>query len=337
MKRRDWILASASSAGAVSLMLLAVRIGKLQPALMASQIRNAASASLAALVVLTAVHIFLSNEKWRMVDAVLRIPGDAVPSRGTSFGITAVGVALGQILPIQVGVIAGRTIGTRFFGRAFSRGTLGSMFEQGFDVLVMTLLAVGSCVTLVFHGGRATWLLASGVILAMALLATGPVFAFARRVGTSASTARLLGRTLSESMKKLCQAGLLDPGLARKLTALSIARFIIQTLMAADVCAAVDIHIPIWHLAASIPLVILACVVVLTPGGIGVGELSYAGVLHLFGTPINVAIQWAVTARILISASCFTTAAVVGCAAVAELRWKRKRSSLKTADLACSQ
>ena len=57
------------------------------------------------------------------------------------------------------------------------------------------------------------------------------------------------------------------------------------------------------------PFVIIACVIVVTPGGLGVNELSYATTLHLFGTPLNAGAQWALANRVLVASSCFVVAA----------------------------
>jgi len=112
-----------------------------------------------------------------------------------------------------------------------------------------------------------------------------------------------------KSIAGLQQSGLLNPSLARQLMSLSAARFAIQVLMAGETAQAIGVHIPLWHLAAAMPFVIIACVIVVTPGGLGVNELSYATTLHLFGTPLNVGAQWALANRVLVASSCFVVAA----------------------------
>ena len=80
--------------------------------------------------------------------------------------------------------------------------------------------------------------------------------------------------------------------------------------MAGQTAVAIGVHIPLWHLAAAMPFVIIACVIVVTPGGLGVNELSYATTLHLFGTPLNVGAQWALANRVLVaSLACLVVAA----------------------------
>ena len=90
------------------------------------------------------------------------------------------------------------------------------------------------------------------------------------------------------SLAGLQQSGVLNASLARQLMLLSAGRFTIQVLMAGQAAEAIGVNIPLWHLAAAMPFVIIACVIVVTPGGLGVNELSYATTLHMFGTPLNV-------------------------------------------------
>jgi uncharacterized membrane protein YbhN (UPF0104 family) len=77
------------------------------------------------------------------------------------------------------------------------------------------------------------------------------------------------------------------------------------------------------------PFVIIACVIVVTPAGLGVNELSYATTLHLFGTPLQVGAQWALANRFLVASSCFVVAA---CAA-AGLGLAKMMTTARRADL----
>ena len=58
----------------------------------------------------------------------------------------------------------------------------------------------------------------------------------------------------------------LTQGLSRRLMGLSLARYVIQVLMAGQTAEAIGVHIPLWHLAAAMPFVVIACVIVVTPG-----------------------------------------------------------------------
>ncbi|HET7101285.1 MAG TPA: lysylphosphatidylglycerol synthase domain-containing protein, partial [Terriglobia bacterium] len=76
-----------------------------------------------------------------------------------------------------------------------------------------------------------------------------------------------------------------------------------------ETAAAVGAAIPLWHLAAATPFVYLATVIAATPGGIGVNEMTYAGILKMFGTPFSIAAPWTLANRVLCVASCFLVAA----------------------------
>jgi uncharacterized membrane protein YbhN (UPF0104 family) len=147
-------------------------------------------------------------------------------------------------------------------------------------------------------------------MIVLAMIALGPAVGLIHRraISLNARTIAPKNRVL-RAFGSLEHSGLLDPGLARRLMALSIARFAVQVLMAAVTAEAIGVRIPLWHLAAAMPFVIIACVIVVTPGGLGVNELSYATTLRMFGTPLNVGAQWALSNRVLVASSCFVVAA----------------------------
>jgi len=98
-----------------------------------------------------------------------------------SFALTSTGVALGQILPVQVSMSAARTLGTYFHGRAFKRGTGGTLFEQAFDVLIVGFLVIASGITRFYRGGGMMWMVCALAMTGIALLALGPAVELIRR------------------------------------------------------------------------------------------------------------------------------------------------------------
>jgi uncharacterized membrane protein YbhN (UPF0104 family) len=157
MTLRRWLLWGGSTLLTVLLIALLVKISKLDLRTTLQQLRNVSWISFTGLVLLTTLHVYLSSQKWRCVDASLRHPSDSAPSRTMSFALTSTGVALGQILPVQVSMSIARTVGTYFHGRAFKRGTGGTLFEQSFDFLIVCLLAIASGVTRLYRGGAVMW------------------------------------------------------------------------------------------------------------------------------------------------------------------------------------
>jgi uncharacterized membrane protein YbhN (UPF0104 family) len=305
MNSRRWFWWTLSGVLTVCFIVLLVKVSKLDLRVTVQQLKSVSWVSFSELVLLTGVHVYLSNLKWRLVDGNLRGATDSRPSRVTSFALTSAGVVLGQVLPIQVSMSVARTLGTYFYGRALRRGTGGTLFEQAFDVLVVGLLAIATGVTVFFRGGGRMWGVCSLAIMAVAILAVGPAVKLIRLHRFTSSN------RIVRSISRLQQSVLMEPALARQLMGLSAARFVIQVLMAGQAAVAIGVNIPLWHFAAALPFVIIACVIVVTPGGLGVNELSYSTTLHLFGTPLNVGAQWALANRVLVASSCLVVAACV--------------------------
>ncbi len=291
---------------------------------MLAQLRDVSATVFAVLVALTALHIYLSSVKWRKIDSFLRSGSDSAPSAFASFAFTSVGVVCGQILPVQISMSAARTLGTYFYGSALKRGTAGSLFEQSFDVWIMGFLAVASGITWLAGGGAVVYLISATVMTAVAIFGVGPMIQAAHWVVRSTARSRWAHTRIVRWVGELEKSGFLHAGLGRQLTLLSAMRFAVQIWMLREVATAVGAHIPAWELAAATPLVTLAYALAITPGGIGVTELGYTFALHLFGTPLQIAAQWALESRILVFVSCLLTASIGVILAVVQQGMRQK-------------
>ena len=312
MKLRRILLAMASVAATV-LIYLVIRIGNIDLHATWHEIAGARPSALAGLVLLNVLLVYLSTEKWRSVDAALRHASDPVPSRIAAFGFTSIGMAWGQVLPVQLGMTAARTVGTRFYGSALKRGTAGTLLEQSFDVLNVLLLAIASAATWFLGGGGLMWLLSAAGIVALALLAVAPLIRLARWLAYQLAKVLRRWYRFSSHLQDffdLLQSGVLSETLTRRLVLLSATRFVVVVLMAGETAAAIGANIPLWEIAAAVPFVYLVTVFAATPGGIGVNELTLAGVLKMFGTPFSIAAPWTLANRVLGVASCFLVAVV---------------------------
>ncbi|TAM82087.1 MAG: flippase-like domain-containing protein [Acidobacteria bacterium] len=307
-RRRSFLLVLSFPLSALLIAIL-IKVGKIDLHGTLQQLHAVRGPAFATLVILTGVHVYLSNLKWRKIDAALRRSSDSALSGAASFAFTSAGVALGQVLPVQVSMSAARTFGTYFYGSPLKRGTAGTLFEQSFDVLIVAFLAVASAVTWLFGCGGMIWTASAIVMGIFALLAVGPSIRTIRRLTSYTSTRKAPQNRILKRLSDLEQSGFLDVGLARQLMLLSAARYVIQVIMAGQVAKAVGAHIPLWHLAATIPFVTMAYALSITPGGIGVNEIGYAVVLHLFGTPVAIGAPWALENRVLVATSCFVVAA----------------------------
>ena len=267
------------------------------------------------IVLLMGFNSFLAGEKWRLV--VLHVDHDAgrtIP-RPLYFALSAIGVALGQVLPVQVSTALSRWLWSRAYGGfAVARGVGATVFEQLFDLLVVGFLALASVAVIATGSGAFAWF--TGAILA--ILAGFALCGSAAAL--AAGLSRLAGpkwRTRGRAGQFLASAGtsqLLNPGVTRWLFILSVLRFAVLVLVAAVSADAVALEIPLWHLAAAYPFGIFATALALTPGGIGIGEWSLVSALVAVGTPLQIGAQWAIACRILVilgSCVCATVALVV--------------------------
>ncbi len=310
MTLRRVLLLLASVALGIVLVALLIRVGKIDLRLTLQQLESVSPIAFLKLVLLNSLLVYLSTAKWRSIDAVLRRSSDSVPSRITSFAVTSAGMALGLVLPVQVGMTAARTLGTYFYGRPLKRGTVGTLFEQSFDLLIVVFLAVASGATWSYRGGALMWMASAAVMTALALLAAGPAIALIRWLAASYNSRIAAPRNrILRTLWELQHSSLLNAALARRLVVLSVVRFGVVVLMAGQTAEAIHAHIPLWHIAAAVPFVVIANAIAVTPGGLGLNELTYATALKLFGTPLAVAAQWGLANRVLITASCFTVAA----------------------------
>ncbi len=316
MTLRRVLLALGSIMLGVLLIVLLIRIGKIDLRLTLFQLEHARRSALAKLVFLNGILVYLSSEKWRSVDATLRHPPDSAPSRIAAFAVTSAGMTLGLVIPVQFGMTAARTLGTHVYGRALKRGTAGTLFEQSFDLLVVAFLAVASGLTCFFKGSELMWTIFAVAMTMLALLAVGPAIKVARRPASYVANAPKrhdrIGR-IQQGISNLRHSGVLNAQLARRLLVLSVARFAVIVLMAVEVAEAIGAPIPLWRIAAAIPFVVIACVIAITPGGLGVNELTYAAALSMFGTPFSVGAQWALANRVLGVASCILIATIAAC------------------------
>jgi hypothetical protein len=304
-----------SVALAVALIVLLVKAGKVDLRVTLQQLESVRLLSFAKIALLNALMIYVSTEKWRIIDAAWRSSSDSLPSRTTSYALTSAGLAMGIFLPLQLAMAAARTLGTYVHGAALKRGAAGTLLEQGFDVYMVVFLAVASGITWFYHGGAKTWALCAAAAVALALLAVGPTVWIIRRLAAAcnASTVEPHNR-IQRSAWALQHSGILNAALKRRLVLLSALRTATVVLMSIQTAGAAGLVMPAWQMAAATPLVSVANIVSITPGGIGINDLAGAGALQIFGVPFAIGAQWVLVNRVLVSGSYLLFAV---CAAIA--------------------
>ena len=314
MTLRRTFLLTCSIVLAVLLLVLLVKVSKIDIRATVHQLEGVRLLSVLKLLFLNVLLVYFSSEKWRSIDFVWRQTSELIPSRTTSFALTSAGLALGMLLPVQLAMSTARTLGTFYYGRALKRGTAGTLFEQSFDLLVVTFLGIASGTTYLFKGGAIMWTTIATIMIAVALLAAGLVVRVFRWIlDYCANRFASVQNRLLKSLTNLQHSGILNAKLARRLVNLSTARFCIVVLMSIQTAAAMGLHISHWQMAAAIPFVGITSIIAVTPGGVGVNEIAGVTSLRAFGAPLAVAAQWALGNRVLIAFSYFILAA---CAAI---------------------
>jgi hypothetical protein len=311
MSLRSGALATVSLAIGAALLALLVKVSGLHLQEMLSRFSAMDRLAFIRLTCLMAVNALLSSLKWRITDRAMRRTSDGSPSQFDSFVLSAMGSALAQVLPAQISMSVVRTLGTRIHGRAFQRGTLGTLFEQSFDVWFGCSLMFASVATYLWHGGLAIWLALSVIVAVVAIAAAGTILGFLRRLASKALNDGANAVGWRRFAIKLSNSALLEPALGRKLMFLSALRFTTFVLMAGETSAAIHAGVPLWHLGVAMPFAVFSAAAGITPGGLGISEFTYAGVLRALGTPLAVSTQWALANRLLISAGYLILAAVL--------------------------
>lgn len=224
-------------------------------------------------------------------------------SRQTAYAATALGVGLALFMPLQIASSLTRAVGARLSGDAtMLRGGAASLFEQAFDVAVYACLMIAALATVQIGGGGGAWAAFALSFLLMAWAGAGRGLVFLRQ-SLNWTAARLDKMTwLRRVSESISESGFLGPALARRLLLLSVFRYLLLGMMSAAVAPAVGLDIPAWKVMAALPFAALAAAVSPTPSGLGLLDWAFASGLMMFGTPVDIAVQWALVNRLLMSA-----------------------------------
>ncbi len=300
MGRRPLVTTIASGVLALVLLIALIAISRVDLTRVLRLLADVKLLPFLALVLLTGVHVLLAAEKWRLVER--RIAPGAELSRRLCFCFTAIGAAVGQVLPMQVATALVRSLGSRLVtGSGAIRGAFATVFEQMFDIVVVSLCGLASIYCL-WSGDLDWWAAVAGGAIAIGAALVGPMIGIAAAAtkwlatGHSATGGRIgrFGRALAES-------GLFGERLTRRLILLSVLRFMVLWLIAIASAHAVGLNISNVQLAAALPFVVLAMALAVTPGGIGTNEWTFAAGLTAFGVDFETATQYALVNRALVA------------------------------------
>lgn len=236
--------------------------------------------------------------KWRLV--IANTEGAALTLRD-AVAATTLGTLAGQVLPIQVvtplarawvvgksGITAGRAIGT-------------SLLEQSFELLVLASMALAA---LVATAGGLSLPLAAAISLASAALMTllvGPALAAAAWVfnAIAAQQEGYMHRAASRLSDGLAAAARLPRRVLLQITGLSFLRYAMLASLNVVVLGALVPGVDKLVLLLAFPLILMVMSLPVFPGGLGILELSWVGLLVAQGESPAAAAEAALALRIL--------------------------------------
>lgn len=288
---------------------------------------DARGLGLAGLVASTGLHCLISGHKWRLIARA----GGANAKLGLGFyGFYSALIALaGQIMPLQIAVLAGRSMALRFHARVPLRRTaFGAIYDQGFDLLVpgLALIPGGLFLAGLLDGAAAVLLF--GILLGVFGLLLGiwgaRIIQGALGAGENWLPAALVRRS-GFARAAAAAPVYLEKGLVLRLYLWSVLRGANLVFRAWLVvwCLSMNIGLP--------PLIFGHCAVAFSvllnfvPGALGVAEWGWVSVLDLSDVDPDSAVRYAVSFRVLVVAS-LVAVNVLGALAVAAQRLKRRVS-----------
>lgn len=272
---------------------LPIAVGDLGPLL-----AGARWSGLAAVVATTAIHFLLTAAKWRYVTGLT--------ARDTDLGwgyylYSALIGLLGQVMPMQVAMVAGRSVALKFHGRVpLHRGAGAVVYDQFFDLLVPLsllpplLLAVAGVLSPTIAA-----LIAPLFVISVGVAAVGLGHGAARRVALP--LVRRVGArrpALVEGIERVTPV-LLRRRAVAVLFSLSVLRF--SNLVLRAWLVAWTLHLDISGAVALFGNcgVTFTLIFAIAPGALGVVEWGWVGMLHVLGVDVATAAQYAIGSRVL--------------------------------------
>lgn len=248
----------------------------------------------------TALHCMLTAWKWRFVTRLTATGADL----GAGYYLYTALIALfSQMLPVQIAVMAGRSLALRAHHRVpVRRGAAGAIHDQVFDILVP--LVVLPPALLYFLGKIGS---AGAALSSLALLIAGGI-AFAVLGGAFFSRAARVLPILSRPAPPPGAGGgsfvrLYEGRALAALYALSAVRFLNLVLRAWLVARSVGLDVGLDLMLYCNALVTCALLLGFVPGALGVVEWGWVATLSAFGVDGPAAFQYAIASRIVIVAT----------------------------------
>lgn len=294
----------ASAGGLLSALLLALlfrtlpfKVADYQQAL-----GDARWAGLAGILMTTVFHCWVTGVKWRYVT---RLTSRGTDLRAGYYFYSALIGLMGQVLPLQVAMLAGRSLALRMHGNVpLRRGAAAVVYDQFFDLLVPLTMVVpivlAAANVLSQEAGGWLCLAAVGLVgLLLALFGAQAIHILLRPLVLMPRSWKVSGlvRSLQEGTSLTGRQTLVT---LYALSSLRVANLVFRAWLVG------------WtlHLDLSWMVILFAnCGVTFSlifaflPGALGVVEWGWVGMLHLFGVDTLDATHYALSSRLFAAAA----------------------------------
>ncbi|MBR0674348.1 lysylphosphatidylglycerol synthase domain-containing protein [Neoroseomonas soli] len=267
------------------------------------------------------IGLLAGAQKWRIAMVWSR-PDAGYPPILSSLEASTLGSLFAQVLPAQFAMVFARALLQRRHA-GVGAAVWATFHEQLFDLLALG--AVGAAVASAFIlRTDAVSAVSTGAVVALGgVLGVRALFKFAE------STARRLLTKAPQRLLPSCgsvQAALADAArlpwrVAAAMTVLSMARVACWTARAIVSFAVLLPNAPLFAIATAIPLVQLATVLPIIPGGVGTVEWIWTGALAATGIPPSDAAAAALATRAIQLGGFLLVLGTVGVLAIAN-RWR---------------
>lgn len=250
-----------------------------------------------AIALVQACIIFLAALKWHLI---LSSGHNGLPFR-EAVRATTIGALAGQVAPIQIVTPAVRAWIARKHGVAAGRAVGTSLLEQVFEVIVLAAMAGAAVITQVAGLSFLSGLfLALPVTISLTLLIRPFLFFAQKTFGALAgSMAGWVSTQLTRLSDGFAAAQKLSDRLLFGLTGLSFMRYALLAGLNILVLSHFVPDVDKVVLLAAFPLVLFLMSLPFFPGGLGVTELTWVGVLMAAGETLATASEAALALRVV--------------------------------------
>lgn len=249
-------------------------------------------------VFLTALNQYLGALKWRVATRWLS-GDDHLPALWTMTEVTTLGSLFSQFLPPQVSLIAVRWWTSNRFLRRENKVISSTLFEQIFDFLVLLIAGLAGAIFLLVNTPPYTIFVFVVVAFFIGLYLLRFLLFFGALTSRAAGRIGVLQNVAAVSNEAFLKAHGAPMRVSVRIAVLSAAGFFCR---AARIAVIVIIFTPaadVIQVLAAHPAIWLLVAVPVTPGGIGVVEWSWSGLLIAAGATASGAAIAAIAFRLL--------------------------------------